>query len=196
MKLSTYAKQLGLSYKTAYRMWKEGKLDAYQLPTGIIILRDDGKRPEQKVVLSARCSSAGPKEDAARQLERLRFYAAAKGYKVAKEVLEIASDLNDQRPKLDALLKDRSITTIVVEHKDRLTRFGFHYIQSLLETTQRTIEVMNESVTKDDLVDDFVAVITSMCARIYGKRAAKNKVACIKTCLDLPDTADEQEESE
>ena len=97
---------------------------------------------------------------------RLREYAAARGYQISKEVVEIGSGLNDQRPKLSKLLSDRSVGKIIVEHKDRLTRFGFNYIAMLLATDGRSIEVMNESDTKDELVDDFVSVITSMAARI------------------------------
>ena len=103
----------------------------------------------------------------------MRAYAAAKGYTVSKEVVEIASGLNDTRPKLEVILKDKSINLILVEHKDRLTRFGFNYIKVLLETSDRHIEVINNSTTSDDIIEDFVSVITSFCARIYGKRRSK-----------------------
>lgn len=79
---------------------------------------------------------------------------------------EIASGLNDHRPKLIKLLSDTSIGIIVIEHKDRLTRFGFHYIEQLLATQGRTLEVIFPSDTDNDLVDDLVAVIMSMAARI------------------------------
>jgi predicted site-specific integrase-resolvase len=60
-----------------------------------------------------------------------------------------------------------------VEHKDRLTRFGFKYIESLMELQGRKIEVINNLDDKDDLIQDFVSVITSFCARIYGQRRSK-----------------------
>lgn len=190
MKLSQYAKQVGVSYKTAYRWWKDGKLDAYQSHTGTIIVREQPDRPAG-VALYARVSSADQKEDALRQMQRLRDYAAARGYQVAAEVTEIASGVNDNRPKLNKLLRDPKIGVIVVEHKDRLTRFGWGYIEVLFETAGRRLEAIFPSDTGDDLVDDFVAVITSMAARIYGRRNSKRRAACVKQaierCMDVAD---------
>lgn len=186
MKLSQYAKQQGISYKTAWRWYKAGQLDAYQTPTGTVIVRDPSvvTAPSGRVALYARVSSAEQKEDVQRQLERLRTYALAHGYQVAKEVVEIASGLNDHRPKLLKLLTDTSIATIVIEHRDRLTRFGYHYIEQLLAVQERKIEVIFPSDTQDDLVDDFVALITSMAARIYGRRNSKRRAQQIKQCIE------------
>src|SRR5215471_14926501 len=100
MKLSAYAKQVGVTYKTAWQWWKAGQLDAYQLPTGTIIVREPQTAPAAGVALYARVSSADQKDDATRQMQRLRDYAAARGYQVTAEVTEIASGLNDDRPKL------------------------------------------------------------------------------------------------
>src|SRR5579885_322338 len=119
-----------------------------------------------------------------RQMQRLRDYAAAKGYAVAKEVSEIASGLNDHRPKLSKLLTDPTIGTLIVEHRDRLTRFGYEYIRQLLETQGRHLEVLFPSETEQELVDDFVAVITSMAARIYGQRSSRQKAAKIRACVE------------
>ncbi len=186
MKLSQYAKQTGVTYKTAYRWFKAGTLDAYQTATGLIIVRDthDEKPITGRIALYARVSSADQKADLDRQLERLKDYAAAKGYTVAKEVTELASGLNEQRPKLMKLLADTSIGTIVVERRDRLTRFGYHYIEQLLITQDRHLEVIFPSETNNDLVDDFVSVITSMAARIYGRRTSKRRAEKIKHCVE------------
>jgi predicted site-specific integrase-resolvase len=137
-----------------------------------------------RVALYARVSSLGQKEDLDRQMQRLKDYAAAKGYTVSKEVMEIASGLNDQRPKLEKLLADTSIGTIVVENRDRLTRFGSHYIETLLEAQGRHLEIIFPTGTADELVDDFVAVITSMAARIYGRRQSKRRAEKIKQCVE------------
>jgi Resolvase, N terminal domain len=99
MKLSAYAKEVGVTYKTAYQWWRAGQLDAYQLPTGAIIVRET-KPSAIGVALYARVSSADQQEDVARQMQRLRDDAAARGYQVVSEVTEIASGLNDERPKL------------------------------------------------------------------------------------------------
>jgi len=184
MRLRRYAEQMGISYKTAYRWWKAGKLDAYQLETGTIIVRDPVRQVEGGVALYARVSSADQKGDLERQMQRLRDYAAAKGYRVAKEVTEIASGLNDHRPKLSKLLTDPTIGTLVVEHRDRLTRFGYESIRQLLEAHGRHLEVLFPSDTENELVDDLVAVITSMAARIYGQRSSRQKAAKIRACVE------------
>jgi putative resolvase len=103
MKLSEYAKQVGVTYKTAWQWWKAGQLDAYQLPTGTIIVREL-QVAASGMALYARVSSADQKDDAVRQMQRLRDYAAARGYPVVAEVIELASGLNDERPKLKKVL--------------------------------------------------------------------------------------------
>lgn len=187
MKLSAYAKQMGVTYKTAWQWWKAGQLDAYQLPTGTIIVRE-AQTVASGVALYARVSSADQKNDAVRQMERLRDYAAARGYPVLTEVTEIASGLNDERPKLTKLLTDRRVGVLVVEHRDRLTRFGYGYITTLLAQQGRRVEAIYPSDTGDglvdDLVDDFVAVITSMAARIYGRRNSKRRAERIRACVE------------
>jgi len=195
MKLSQYAKHVGVSYKTAYRWYRAGSLDAYQTETGIIIVRDkhDVQPVTGRIALYARVSSIGQKEDLERQVHRLKDYAAAKGYQVAKEVTEIASGLNEQRPKLEKLLADVSIGTIVVENRDRLTRFGSHYIETLLTAQGRHLEILFASDTGDELVDDFVSVITSMAARIYGRRQSKRRAEKIKACVESVMQSEDEE---
>jgi predicted site-specific integrase-resolvase len=134
MKLSQYAKQQGISYRTALRWFQAGTIKGYQAPTGTIIVTE-GETPTphyEKVAIYARVSSTEHRENLERQAERLSQYCEARGYQVSQVVKEIASGVNDSRPKLLSLLKDTSITCIVVEHKDRLTRFGFHYLETLL----------------------------------------------------------------
>lgn len=183
MKLSTYAKQVGVTYKTAWQWWKAGQLDAYQLPSGTVIVREPVAQA-MGVALYARVSSADQKEDAQRQIRRLQEYAAARGYQVMAEVTEIASGLNDERPKLKKLLTNPKIGVVVVEHRERLTRFGYGYIATLLEQQGRRVEAIYPSDTGEDLVDDFVAVITSMAARIYGRRHSTRKAERIRACVE------------
>ena len=111
-----------------------------------------------------------------RQKDRLLSYCAAKGYIVDKVVCEIGSGLNDNRKKLESLLMDKSITKIVVEHSDRFSRFGMNYIKKLLELDDRTIEVINnQDNDRDELMQDFVSIITSFTARLYGQRRSKRR---------------------
>jgi putative resolvase len=185
MRLSQYAKKMGVSYRTAFRWWKAGKLDAYQLDTGTIIVREPlAYEPPTNVALYARVSSADQKEDLERQMQRLKDYAAAKGYRVTKTVSELASGLNESRPKFLKLLTDASLGTIVVEHRDRATRFGLTYIEQLMQMQGRRLEVIFPSDTDNDLVDDFIAVITSMASRIYGRRTSKRRAEKIKQCVE------------
>src|SRR5260221_10141427 len=186
MKLSEYAKQVGVTYKTAYQWWRAGQLDAYQLPTGTIIVRETTPSATG-VALSARVSSAEQQADVTRQRQRLRDYAAARGYQVVSEVTEIASGLNDERPKLTKLLTDAQVGVIVVEHRDRLTRFGYGYMAALLEHEGRRVEAVYPSDTANHLVDDFVAGITSTAVRLDGRAHAQQRgpqiQVCVKRCV-------------
>jgi predicted site-specific integrase-resolvase len=180
MKLSIYAKKLGICYKTAWRYWKAGKLDAYQTSTGTVIVREEQKREEKHVYIYTRVSSAENKDNLDSQAERLVQYCMAKGYQIKGIVKEVGSGVNDNRKKLLELLNDNDCGIIVVEHKDRLTRFGFNYIQTLLNKQGREVEVVNEADNgKQDLMQDFVSIITSFCARIYGLRRSKRKTEVI-----------------
>ena len=144
--------------------------------------------PPGRVARYARVSSADQQAGLDRQRQRLRDYAAAKGYIVAKEVSEMASGLTDHRPKLSKLLMDPTIGTLVVEHQDRLTRFGAEDIRQLLATQGRQLDGLFPSETDDELVDVFVAVLTSLAARLYGRRTAKRRAAhmqaCVKRCVE------------
>jgi predicted site-specific integrase-resolvase len=128
MKLSAYARKLGISYRIALRWFRAGTIKGYQAPTGTIIVTEvavAAPSPPEKVAIYARVSSPEHRENLERRASRLADYCAARGYQVAQVVKEIASGVNDSRPKLLALLQDTSVTRIVVEHRDRLTRFGF-----------------------------------------------------------------------
>ena len=186
MKLSQYAKQQGISYSTALRWWHQGVIRGFQAPSGTIIVEAEAKLParEERVAIYARVSSAEHRENLERQVERVVQYCTVRGYQVAQVVKEIASGVNDSRPKLWALLKDRQTTRIVVEHQDRLTRFGFRHLETLLDIQGRTIEVVNLAENdKEDLIADLVTIVYSFTARLYGQRRAKRKTARIVQAL-------------
>jgi putative resolvase len=189
MKLSQYAKQQGISYRTALRWFRAGAIKGYQAPTGTIIVQE-GEWPHQvqNVAIYARVSSAEHRANLERQAERLVQYCEARGYQVTQVVKEIASGMNESRPKLLALLKDTSISLLVVEHRDRLTRFGFHYLETLLETQGRSIEVVNVAANdKEELLADLVAIVSSFTARLYGQRRAKRKTEHMMAELEAED---------
>src|SRR5260370_13027266 len=183
MKLSQYAKQQGMSYRTALRWWEAGLVKGYQSPTGTIIVREEPPKEVlavQRVAIYARVSSHEHRENLERQAERMISYGAAKGYQVHLVVKEIASGLNDSRPKLLALLKDPAITRIVVEHKDPLTRFRFPYLETLLELAGGHIEVVNLAENDlQELLADLVSIIYSFTAHLYVQQPPKRKTEAI-----------------
>jgi putative resolvase len=85
------------------------------------------------------------------------------------------------------LLRDPKVQTVVVEHRDRLMRFGAEYVEATLMAQNRRLLVVDESELKDDLVQDMIAVLASMCARLYGRRSAKNRAARAMACLQKDD---------
>jgi predicted site-specific integrase-resolvase len=139
-----------VTYRTAFQWWKDGQIHGYQMPTGTIIITEEPGGPTlpssaqlvNQVVIYAQVSSWKQREDLERQVQRLLDYCAAKGYQVTRVVKEVASELTDNHPKLLALLKDRSVDTLVVEHQDRVVSFGFRYLEALLEANNRRIEVV------------------------------------------------------
>jgi len=125
--------------------------------------------------LYARVSSADQKNDLDRQLARLTEFAVARKLPVVDAVKEVGSGLNGHRKGMIRLLHNAAAQTIVVEHRDRLMRFGFEYVEAALAAQGRRIVVIEPEEMTDDIVRDLHEVIVSMCARLYGKRSAKNR---------------------
>ncbi len=180
MKLIEYAKQQGISYRTAWRWYKAGKIQGQQMDTGTILVSEPLPVPEKPVIckgaISTRVSSAENKPHLDSQAERLVAYCAVRGYQVSKVVKEIGSGVNDNWPTFLALLADPSVGRIVIEHKDRGTRFGFRSIETLLRTYGREIEVVNQAENSmEDLLTDLTSIVDSFCVQLYGPRRAKRK---------------------
>ena len=180
MKLSVWAKKQGISYKTAWRWWKAGTMPVpvEQLASGTIIVhpaKSVANNSFGNVALYARVSSADQKADLDRQFDRLSEYAIAHKMSVVDSVKEIGSNFNGHRRGMMRLLANSNIQTVVIEHRDRLIRFGFEYLEASLSAQNRKIVVIDTKELADDVVRDLHEVIVSMCARLYGKRSAKNK---------------------
>lgn len=191
MRLRDYAKKAGVHYRTAYRWFKAGKLRGYQMDTGTIIITEDQPAVAQRTAVYARVSSSENKHNLDTQAERLVRYCEAKGYQIDRVVKEVGSGVNDGRKKFLSLLADEQVTRIVVEHKDRATRFGFRYIETLLEQQGRVIEVVNLAEhEREGLLDDLVAVVYSFCARLYGERRGQRKTERITRELKRSDNDD------
>ena len=177
MKLSEWAKRERIHYKTAWRWFQQGVLpvNAVQLETGTILIEEQSEEHAGGVALYARVSSSDQKSDLERQLARLVKFAAKKKLSVTKVVTEVGSGLNGKRTKLLRLLRDPTIGTIVIEHRERLARFGTEMLESALSASGRNVVVVEDGELKDDLVQDMLDLLTSFCARLYGRRSAKNR---------------------
>lgn len=176
IRLTDWAVQQGIAYITALRWAHAGKVPGlHEAVSGRLFVEVPDAQAGKMVALYGRVSSHDQNSDLDRQMDRLRSFAGARGLVVGREVREIGSGLNGHRKRLLGLLRDPEVGTIIVEHRDRLARFGVEYIEALLAAQGRVLLVANEGEQKLDIVQDFVDVVTSMCARIYGQRAAGNR---------------------
>lgn len=184
MKLSEYARRIGVKRHTAYRWFKRGEIpNAVQLPSGTIYVPDEIfetnlKSKQGLTVIYARVSSSEQrKTNLETQAERLIQFAIANGWVVDKVIKEVGSDLDAEHKKLtELLLSDEPIARIIVEHKDRLTRFGFNYLEILAKKQGFELIIVNPTVTdQEELMQDFVSIIASYCAQLYSRGKAKRK---------------------
>jgi putative resolvase len=179
MKLSEWAAQQGVHYQTAWRWWQHGTLPvpARQLASGTILVEVPAASASTggRAVVYARVSAHDQRDDLDRQVSRVMAWAGGQQLAIDQVVSEVGSGLNGRRPKLARLLADPEVATIVVEHRDRLARFGVEQLQAALAAHGRRLLVADPSETTDDLVRDMVEVLTSFCARMYGRRGARNR---------------------
>jgi predicted site-specific integrase-resolvase len=186
MKLSHWAKKQGIAYLTAFRWFKAGKLPARaeQTLTGTILVYEDPViLRSEKTVIYCRVSNRERKASLDDQASRCEQFCLANGWAISKVYKEIASGMNDNRKELWKMLETKP-SRIVIENKDRLTRFGFNYLDKLLKESGCEIIVMNCSQTdEEDLIKDLISIVTSFCCRLYGLRRCKNKVDKIKEVL-------------
>lgn len=185
MKLSEYANVNRIKYRAAWNRFKKGKIEgAFIDKYGKILIPYKNVKKElsnKKCAIYCRVSSNEMKENLNRQAERLKNYAINNGYEIVEIVKEVGSGMNDSRNKLINLFKNDEWTTLIVENKDRLTRFGFNYIKELLALQNKQIVVVNQTDDdKTDLMQDLTSIIYSFSARMYGLRRKKNKEEIIK----------------
>lgn len=153
-----------------------------QLISGTILVypNEDVNAKIDKTFVYARVSSYLKKSDLISQAELCEQYCMARGWRVDKVFKEIASGMNDNRPKLNKILEQENVRVVCL-HKDRLTRFGFNYIVRLITYRGGLLEIINtEKTDEDDLLKDFIAIITSFCCRLYGARRGQSKALNLK----------------
>lgn len=193
VKLAEWARQNGVSKDTAYGWFHDGILPvaAVQLPTGTILVTGQSAASSvpSRVAVYARVSSSDQGPDLERQAGRVTTWAAAHGMAVTDVVTEVGSGLNGKRPRLARLLADASVEVIVVEHRDRLARFGVEHLTAALSAQGRRILVVDAAEVEDDLVRDMVEVLTSFCARLYGRRSAQRRAVAAVAAAEAGEDA-------
>jgi putative resolvase len=177
--LREWALEQGVHPKTAYRWFREGILPVSARRAGRLILVDVDPKPAVvgKVAAYCRVSSADQKDDLERQVGRVVAGATGLGLSVGQVVSEVGSGMDGHRRELTKLLSDPAVTVIVVERRDRIMRFGFEYLAASLSAGGRRIVVLDATGTSDDVVGDVTEVLTSLCARLYGRGSASRRAA-------------------
>ena len=176
--LTAWGRLYGFDKATTSRLHHTGKLppelQIEQLPNGryyvVVPPENDGR-----CVVYARVSSIDQKEDLDRQVGRVVEWATQQGYRPDEVVKEIGSGLNGNRRSLRRVIADPAVNMIMVEHRERLCRFGFEYVEAALAGRGARILVMEEGELEDDLVRDVTEVMTSLCARLYGRGSARRR---------------------
>jgi putative resolvase len=156
-----------------------------------------------RTVAYCRVSSAEKRDDLERQAGRVAEEAGKRGITLDATVTEVGSGVNGNLAKLGKILADPRVSRIVVEHRDRLARFGVEHLEAALSATGRRIIVLNQDELNqdelnqdevnqdevnqdevtDDLVRDMIEVLTSMCARRYGRRSARRRAEAGVRCV-------------
>ena len=179
MNLKEWAAATGISYATARRRYESGTLPVPTYRLGRLIMVGEpvtgAVAGAEQVVVYARVSSADQKADLDRQVARVTTWATGQRLTVSRVVAEVGSALNGHRKKFLSLLRDPTVSVIVVEHRDRFARFGAEYVEAALTAQGRRLLVVDPAGVDDDLVGDVTEILTSLCARLYGRRGAANR---------------------
>jgi putative resolvase len=178
--LTEWAHAQGIHVQTAYRWYREGTLPVPVQKVGRLILVSAGTAAEaarkaEGAGLYARVSSQDQKPGLDGQVARLSSWAAEAGLPVVRVEAEVGSGMDGSRAKVRRLLSDPAVTVVVVEHRDRLGRMNTELAEAALSAHNRRLVVLDDSEVTDDLVRDMVEVLTLFCARLYGRRSARNR---------------------
>lgn len=176
--MKEWAASQGISYATARRWYAAGTLPvpAYQTAR-LIVIGTPAPATHTTTVVYARVSSADQRPDLDRQVATVTAWATSNGLAVDRVVTDVGSAVNGGRRTFMALLRDPSVTTVLAEHRDRFARFGAEYAEAALAASGRQMLVVDPGEGDDDLVGDVTEILTSLCARLYGKRGAANRAA-------------------
>lgn len=188
MNLTEWARRQGVHPQTAYRWFRQGTLPvpAVRVNARTILVAPDSAVEVALggVGLYARVSSHDQRADLDRQVARLSGWAASVGQPVVRVEAEVGSGMNGARAKVRRLLADPKVTVVVVEHRDRLGRMNTELVEAALGAHRRRLVVLDDGEVEDDLVRDMVEVLTSFCARLYGRRSARNRALKALRCAE------------
>ena len=194
MLVKEWARLEGLHPQTVWKWCRQGTMPVpvEQTPTGMWLIHDPkyetASQPSpagSRTVCYARVSSGDQKNDLQRQADRLKAFAVGMGVEHPEIVTETGSGMDDKRRKLNRLLSDPTVGTLVVERRDRFARMNMGLVESALKAQGRRIIVVDDTEPDDDLVRDMTEALTSFCARLYGRRAAKRKTdAALRAARD------------
>jgi len=185
--LTEWARLQGVHPQTAYRWFREGTLPvpAVRVNSRSVLVAPDAviaSAAAGGLGLYARVSSHDQKPDLDRQVARLAAWAAQCGQPVARVEAEVGSGMNGARSKVRRLLADPRVRTVVVEHRDRLGGVNTELVEAALSAHGRRLVVLDPSGAEDDLVRDMTEILTSFCARLYGRRSARNRAEKALRC--------------
>ncbi|MHB8311425.1 MAG: IS607 family transposase, partial [Metallibacterium sp.] len=172
--------------QTAYRWFRLGTLPvpAVRVNSRSVLVSPDAALAKSTggLGLYARVSSHDQKADLERQVSRLAEWAANAGQRVVRVEAEVGSGMSGTRAKVGRLLADPLVTTVVVEHRDRLGRMNTEMVEAALSAHGRRLVVIDDAEMDDDLVRDMTEVLTSFCARLYGRRSARHRAEKALRC--------------
>jgi excisionase family DNA binding protein len=198
---------LGISVRTLYRWEEAGNLSTVRtvgnqrrIPIEEIARlrrRGKGQSGAERCVLYARVSSVRQEQDGnlARQTERLKEAATARGYEVGAVISEQASSLNENRKgmkKLLTLIGEQAVDVILIEYPARLVRFGFGYLEETFRWQGVRLEVLDppkQLEATEELGQDLLTIVTVFVGRLYGHRARgirKRVQTALKECEEIP----------
>lgn len=185
-----FADELGVHRQTVKNWCRDGELNFTRTPGGhrriphreLLRLSGDTQQTD-KVAIYGRVSGHAQKQDGDldRQIESLAEYAHDHGWSIENKYSDVGSGLNENRRGLNKLLdeaENADYGRVLVTYQDRLTRFGFSYLERLLDQYGVEITVINEETDKtahEELVDDLLQLVASFAGKLYGMRSSKRK---------------------
>ena len=200
LKIGEAAQYLSVSQDTLRKWDKANKLKPLETAGGHRRYDTDAldefigkkvKESETKPIVCAtyaRVSSYEQKQkgDLDRQSQRLSEYCAKKGLLVTHIIKDVGSGLNDNRSgfiRLTDLIMQGKVNKLIIEHKDRLTRFQFKFIKKMFESYGCEIIVINgvDVSNEEELAADMMSLLASFSGKFYGKRSAERRKKRIKT---------------